>query len=96
MVPMCVAGRLCSLFTVFFVVCLSTFLTQSASDSKRPSGLLEAFVVLGKCSSSQDFQTVDALREAIFTTWSNVPTSLLETVASSMLKQIFEVINKNG
>ncbi|KAL1268464.1 hypothetical protein QQF64_033827 [Cirrhinus molitorella] len=29
-------------------------------------------------------QTVNALHEAIFTTWSNVPTSLLETVASSM------------
>uniref|UniRef100_A0A672ZD42 Uncharacterized protein n=1 Tax=Sphaeramia orbicularis TaxID=375764 RepID=A0A672ZD42_9TELE len=42
------------------------------------------------------FQTVDALREAIFTTWSNVPTSLLETLASSMPKQIFEVISKNG
>lgn len=42
------------------------------------------------------FQTVDALREAIFTTWSNVPSSLQETVASSMPKRVFEVINKNG
>uniref|UniRef100_A0A8C1KTG9 Transposase Tc1-like domain-containing protein n=1 Tax=Cyprinus carpio TaxID=7962 RepID=A0A8C1KTG9_CYPCA len=41
------------------------------------------------------WMTVDALREAIFTTWSNVPTSLLETVASSMPKRVFEVINKN-
>ena len=40
------------------------------------------------------FQTVDALREAIFTTWSNVPISLLETLASGMPKGIFEVINK--
>ena len=40
------------------------------------------------------FQTV--AREAIRTTWSNVPKSVLETLASSMPKQIFEVINKNG
>lgn len=36
------------------------------------------------------------LREAIFTTRSNVPTSLQKTLASSMPKQIFDVINKNG
>uniref|UniRef100_A0A672Z0X9 Tc1-like transposase DDE domain-containing protein n=1 Tax=Sphaeramia orbicularis TaxID=375764 RepID=A0A672Z0X9_9TELE len=46
--------------------------------------------------NGHQFQTVDALCEAIFTTWSNVPTSLLETLASSMPKRIFEVINKNG
>ncbi|MCI4388749.1 hypothetical protein PGIGA_G00089470 [Pangasianodon gigas] len=45
--------------------------------------------------NGRQFQTVDALREAIFTTWSNVPTSLLETVASSMPKRVFEVITKN-
>ena len=43
---------------------------------------------------SPDLNPVDALCEAIFTT--NVPTSLLETLASSMAKHIFEVINKNG
>ncbi|GLD57284.1 mitochondrial ubiquitin ligase activator of nfkb 1-A isoform X1 [Lates japonicus] len=32
--------------------------------------------------NGRQLQTVDALREAIFTTWSNVPTSLLETLAS--------------
>uniref|UniRef100_A0A3Q0SU03 Tc1-like transposase DDE domain-containing protein n=1 Tax=Amphilophus citrinellus TaxID=61819 RepID=A0A3Q0SU03_AMPCI len=32
--------------------------------------------------NGHQFQTVDALREAIFNTWSNVPTSLLETLAS--------------
>ncbi|CAB1452154.1 unnamed protein product [Pleuronectes platessa] len=37
------------------------------------------------------FQTVDALREAIFTTWRNIRTSLLETLTSSMPKRIFEV-----
>uniref|UniRef100_A0A3B4AM00 Tc1-like transposase DDE domain-containing protein n=1 Tax=Periophthalmus magnuspinnatus TaxID=409849 RepID=A0A3B4AM00_9GOBI len=37
------------------------------------------------------FQTVDALHEAIFTTWSNIPTNLLETLAPSILKRIFEV-----
>uniref|UniRef100_A0A3P9MYL3 Tc1-like transposase DDE domain-containing protein n=1 Tax=Poecilia reticulata TaxID=8081 RepID=A0A3P9MYL3_POERE len=46
--------------------------------------------------NGHQFQTVDAFREAIFNTWSNVPTSLLETLASSMPKQLFEVINKNG
>lgn len=30
-----------------------------------------------------------------FTTWSNVPTSLLETLVIRILKQMFEVINKN-
>uniref|UniRef100_A0A3B4ZMR7 Tc1-like transposase DDE domain-containing protein n=1 Tax=Stegastes partitus TaxID=144197 RepID=A0A3B4ZMR7_9TELE len=42
--------------------------------------------------NGHQFQTVDALREAIFTTWSNIPMSLLESLASSMPKQIFEVI----
>lgn len=46
--------------------------------------------------NGRQFQTVDALREAIFTTWSNVPSSLVGTVASSMPKRVFEVINKNG
>uniref|UniRef100_A0A3P8SZ41 Tc1-like transposase DDE domain-containing protein n=1 Tax=Amphiprion percula TaxID=161767 RepID=A0A3P8SZ41_AMPPE len=46
--------------------------------------------------NGHQFQTVDALCETIFTTWSNVPTSLLETLASSIPKRIFEVINKNG
>lgn len=46
--------------------------------------------------NGHQFQTVDALREAIFTTWSNIPTSLLETLASSMPTRIFEVINNNG
>uniref|UniRef100_A0A3Q2G3V1 Tc1-like transposase DDE domain-containing protein n=1 Tax=Cyprinodon variegatus TaxID=28743 RepID=A0A3Q2G3V1_CYPVA len=46
--------------------------------------------------NGHQFQTVDALREAIFNTWSNVPTSLLEKLASSMPKRLFEVINKNG
>uniref|UniRef100_A0A3P9N322 Tc1-like transposase DDE domain-containing protein n=1 Tax=Poecilia reticulata TaxID=8081 RepID=A0A3P9N322_POERE len=46
--------------------------------------------------NGHQFQTVDAIREAIFNTWSNVPTSLLETLASSMPKRLFEVINKNG
>uniref|UniRef100_A0A8C6TTR0 Transposase n=1 Tax=Neogobius melanostomus TaxID=47308 RepID=A0A8C6TTR0_9GOBI len=46
--------------------------------------------------NGQQFQTVDALREAIFTTWRNVPTHLLETFASSMPQRIMEVINNNG
>ncbi|CAB1425483.1 unnamed protein product [Pleuronectes platessa] len=40
------------------------------------------------------FQTVDALREAIFTTWRNIRTSLLETLASSMPKRFFDDSNK--
>lgn len=46
--------------------------------------------------NGQQFQTVDGLRAAVFTTWRNVPTHLMETLASSMPKQIFEVINNNG
>lgn len=36
------------------------------------------------------------LCEAMFTTWSNIHISLLETLASSVPKQFFEVIHKNG
>ncbi|CAJ1057776.1 unnamed protein product [Xyrichtys novacula] len=39
--------------------------------------------------NGHQFQTVDALHEAIFTTWSNIPTHLLKTLASSTPKQIF-------
>ena len=46
--------------------------------------------------NGHQFQTVDALREAIFTTWSNVPKSFLETLSSSMNIGIFKVIKKNG
>jgi len=46
-------------------------------------------------NNKRQFQTVDALREAILTTWSNVPTSLMETLTSSMPKHIFEVIDNN-
>ena len=35
--------------------------------------------------NGHQFQTVGALREAIFTTWSNVPTSLLEKHAETNL-----------
>ncbi|KAK1884253.1 Outer dense fiber protein 2 [Dissostichus eleginoides] len=46
-------------------------------------------------NNKRQFQTVDALCEAILITWSNVPTSLMETLASSMPKHIFEVIDNN-
>lgn len=36
------------------------------------------------------------LCEAMFTTWSNIHISILETLASSVPKQFFEVIKKNG
>uniref|UniRef100_A0A3B4B3S9 Tc1-like transposase DDE domain-containing protein n=1 Tax=Periophthalmus magnuspinnatus TaxID=409849 RepID=A0A3B4B3S9_9GOBI len=36
--------------------------------------------------NGHQFQTVDALHEAIFTIWSNIPSSFLETLASSMPK----------
>ena len=42
-------------------------------------------------NNGRQFQTVDALREAILTTWSNVPTSLLETLASSMPKLMLKL-----
>uniref|UniRef100_A0A3B3Y921 Tc1-like transposase DDE domain-containing protein n=1 Tax=Poecilia mexicana TaxID=48701 RepID=A0A3B3Y921_9TELE len=44
--------------------------------------------------NGHQFQTVDALREAIFNTWSNVPTSLLETLASSMPKRFLCLFKK--
>uniref|UniRef100_A0A669CI70 Transposase Tc1-like domain-containing protein n=1 Tax=Oreochromis niloticus TaxID=8128 RepID=A0A669CI70_ORENI len=34
--------------------------------------------------NGQQFQTVDALRVAVITTWKNVPTHLMETLATSM------------
>uniref|UniRef100_A0A3Q3W0R5 Transposase Tc1-like domain-containing protein n=1 Tax=Mola mola TaxID=94237 RepID=A0A3Q3W0R5_MOLML len=37
------------------------------------------------------FQTMDALLEAIFTTWSNVPTSLLETLTPRLPNKIMQV-----
>lgn len=40
--------------------------------------------------------TVDALHEAIFTSWSNVSTSFIATLASRMSERIFKVINKNS
>uniref|UniRef100_A0A8C5NBQ3 Tc1-like transposase DDE domain-containing protein n=1 Tax=Gouania willdenowi TaxID=441366 RepID=A0A8C5NBQ3_GOUWI len=43
--------------------------------------------------NGHQFQTVELFREAIFTNWSSVSTSLMETLASSVLKLIFEVIN---
>lgn len=46
--------------------------------------------------NGHQFQTVDALREDISATWSYVRTSILETLASSMPKQTFEMMNKNG
>uniref|UniRef100_A0A3P9CK82 Transposase Tc1-like domain-containing protein n=1 Tax=Maylandia zebra TaxID=106582 RepID=A0A3P9CK82_9CICH len=46
--------------------------------------------------NGQQFQTVDALFSAVFTTWRNLPTHLMETLASSMPQLIFEVINKRG
>lgn len=44
----------------------------------------------------RQFQTTDALCEGIFTTWSNIPTSFLEALMSSMPERIFEVINNSG
>uniref|UniRef100_A0A3B5BJS6 Tc1-like transposase DDE domain-containing protein n=1 Tax=Stegastes partitus TaxID=144197 RepID=A0A3B5BJS6_9TELE len=48
------------------------------------------------CKNGHQFQTGDGLREAIFTTWNNIPSRLLETLVSSMPKRISEVINNNG
>lgn len=45
--------------------------------------------------NGRQFQTVDAFCEAIYTTRSNVPSSLLEKLTSDMSKLIFEAINKN-
>ena len=40
--------------------------------------------------NGRQFQTMDALLEAIFTTWGNVLTNLLEKLTPSMPKLIFE------
>ena len=42
------------------------------------------------------FQTMHDLREAIFTTWNNIPASLLQTLISTMPKRMFEVIRNDG
>ncbi|KAG1693503.1 Glutamate receptor ionotropic, kainate 2 [Nymphon striatum] len=44
--------------------------------------------------NQHQFQTVDALRETIFTKWSS--SDLLGTLSSSMPERIFEVINEGG
>ena len=41
--------------------------------------------------NGREFLSVDALLEAILTTWSNVPNSLMETLGSSMPKRFFYV-----
>lgn len=46
--------------------------------------------------NGKQYATVDELRESIFTSWSNVPLTLLETLISSMSQRIFEVIRSNG
>lgn len=46
--------------------------------------------------NGKQFATVNELRDAIFTSWNNIPPSLMETLISSMPRRMFEVINKNG
>lgn len=43
--------------------------------------------------NGHQLQTVDDLREANFTTWSNVPT---KPSGNTCIKDVFEVINKNS
>ena len=42
------------------------------------------------------FETVGALRQALFTSWRNIPVNLVRTLVSSMPQRVIEVINKNG
>lgn len=65
----------------------------------------EKLTVLERCivelheqdlSNGLQFQTVDALRKTIFTTWHKLPTSLVDTLASSMPTLISKGINRNG
>ena len=46
--------------------------------------------------NGKQFATVNELRDAIFTSWNNIPPTLMETLISSMTQRMFEVINKNG
>ncbi|CAJ1077705.1 unnamed protein product [Xyrichtys novacula] len=68
----------------------------ACSPDLNPIENIRGWMVREIYKNGHQFQVVDALREAIFTFWSNIPTSLLETLASSMAKQILEVINNNG
>ena len=46
--------------------------------------------------NGKQFASVNELRAAILRSWENIPRDLMETLVSSMLGRIFEVINKNG
>uniref|UniRef100_A0AAZ1XMN7 Tc3 transposase DNA binding domain-containing protein n=1 Tax=Oreochromis aureus TaxID=47969 RepID=A0AAZ1XMN7_OREAU len=67
----------------------------TSSPDLNPTENLSGWMAREVYENGQPFQTVDALRVDIFTTWRNVPTHLVETLASSMPQQIFEVINNN-
>ena len=41
-------------------------------------------------------ETVGVRRQALFTSWRNIPDNLMQTLVSSMPQEIFKVINKNG
>ena len=41
-------------------------------------------------------ETVGALFQALFTSWRNIPDNLMQSLVSSILQPIFEVIIKNG
>lgn len=63
------------------------------SPDSNPNENIWGWMVREVYENEHRFQTVDGLREAIFT---NLSKCLLETLASSMPNQIFEVLNKNG
>ena len=46
--------------------------------------------------NGKQFATVNGLRDAIFTSRSNIPPTLMKTLISSMPQIMFEVINKIG
>uniref|UniRef100_A0A3P9CFD5 Tc1-like transposase DDE domain-containing protein n=1 Tax=Maylandia zebra TaxID=106582 RepID=A0A3P9CFD5_9CICH len=94
----------------FSSVCLAALLQQdifqennvtlldhpACSPDLIPTENLWGWMAREGYKNGQQFQTVDALHVAVFTTWKNVPTHLMEMLASSMPQQISEVIDNNG
>lgn len=67
---------------------------QSTSSSK-PIENIWGWMTRKVYKNSHQFKRVDFLHEVIFTTLNTIPSSLLETIASSMPKHTLAVINMN-
>uniref|UniRef100_A0A3B3WMB1 Tc1-like transposase DDE domain-containing protein n=1 Tax=Poecilia mexicana TaxID=48701 RepID=A0A3B3WMB1_9TELE len=76
-------------FLKLLVVCCENNITlldhPACSPYLNPTENIWGWMAREVYKNRHQFQTVDAFREAIFNTWSNIPTSLLETLASNLL-----------